>query len=290
MNRVTTSLGLVLAVAAGCSRAPAPVQTSEVVAVYRASVPSDPGDAAWREAPAFNAPLVPQDMVEPRLLEPSTAAVQVRAISDGTRIAFRLEWADATRDDVPGPGRFSDAVAVQLPQSTGADVPAPQMGEGERPVQISYWRATWQAMVDGRDDSIKAIYPGATVDHYPFEAASLPPGSPAQREMAARYAPARALGNDMAGPRDTPVQDLVAEGPGTLRPAAEGHSAGRGVRTQQGWSVVLSRPVPAPAQPGARTQVAFAVWEGSHQEAGARKMRSVWIPLHVEGPAAATAK
>jgi DMSO reductase family type II enzyme heme b subunit len=284
MKHFATSVTLLLALVVGaCSRSSAPAPTTEVVAVHRASVPSDPSDPAWREAPPFTAPLVPQDMVEPRLLEPSTTAVQVRAITDGTRVAFRLDWADATRDDVPGPDRFSDAAAVQLPEGTTADVPAPQMGEGQRPVEITYWRATWQAMVDGRQDSIKAIYPGATVDHYPFEAASLAPGSEAQREMAERYAPARALGNDMAGPREKPVQDLLAEGPGTLRPVADGHSAGRGVRTEQGWSVVLVRPVPAQVQPGARTQVAFAVWEGSHQEAGARKMRSVWIPLRVSG-------
>ena len=31
------------------------------------------------------------------------------------------------------------------------------------------------------------------------------------------------------------------------------------------------------------TQIAFAVWEGSQQEVGARKMRSVWVPLVMQG-------
>jgi DMSO reductase family type II enzyme heme b subunit len=266
-------------VMAACTGPPASAPSAEVVAVHRASVPGDPTDAAWRDAPLFTATLVLQDMVEPRLLEPSTDKVQVRALSDGKQIAFRLEWADTTVDDVPGLGRFSDACAVQLPVSIQADVPAPQMGEAQRPVEITYWRAFWQSMVNGREDSIKALFPNATVDHYPFEAASLPPGSEAQREMAQRYAPARALGNDMAGPRTQPVQDLLAEGPGTIRPAAETRSVGRGTRTDHGWSVVLSRPLPNGLEPGRRTQVAFAVWQGAHQEAGARKMRSVWVPL-----------
>jgi hypothetical protein len=221
-------------------------------------------------------------MVEPSLLEASTEKVEVRAMTDGARIAFRLEWVDATKDDLPGIARYSDGCAVQIPVSTGPDVPAPQMGETQRPVEITYWRAFWQSMVDGREDSIKALYPNATVDHYPFEAASLQPGSEAQREMAQRYAPARALGNDMAGPRQRPVQDLVAEGPGTIRPAPETRSEGRGIRTDQGWTVVLSRPLPTGVAPGRRTQVAFAVWQGAQQEAGARKMRSVWVPLLVE--------
>jgi DMSO reductase family type II enzyme heme b subunit len=255
---------------------------TEVTALRVAAVPAQPDDALWKNAPAHAAALVLQDMVEPRLLQPSTEKVDVRAVTDGQRIAFRLEWNDATDDRLPGIDRYSDACAVQLPLSTGADVPAPQMGETQRPVQITYWRASWQGAVEGREDSIKALYPNATVDHYPFEAAALPQGSEAQQEMAKRYAPARALGNDMSGPRERPVQDLIAEGPGTTRPAPKSVSDGWGVRTANGWSVVLSRPLPDGIGGGGRTQVAFAVWQGAKDEAGSRKMRSVWIPLRIE--------
>jgi DMSO reductase family type II enzyme heme b subunit len=278
MNHKRIAALALIAFIAAC-KGPATAPSAEVIAVRSAQLPSDPGDAVWRDAPVYTAALVLQDMVEPRLLEPSTDKVQVRALTDGKSIAFRLEWADPTDNDLPGLARFSDACAVQLPVSTQADVPAPQMGEPQRPVEITYWRAFWQSMVDGREDTIKALFPNATVDHYPFEAASLQPGSEAQREMALRYAPARELGNEMAGPRKQPVQDLVAEGPGTLRPAAETRSVGRGTHTAQGWSVVLSRPLPTGLEPGSRTQVAFAVWQGAHQEVGARKMRSVWVPL-----------
>jgi len=283
-----TNLILLKAVAFGCvfifaaaAHAAAPV-SSEVVAARRSSLPAKPDEAAWADAPLYVAALQVQDMVEPRLLQPSTEKVEVRALTDGERIAFRLEWSDPSDHEVPGIARYSDACAVQLPQSTGPDVPAPQMGEAQRPVEISYWRAFWQSMVDGREDSIRALYPNATVDHYPFEAASLPPGSEAQKEMAMRYAPARALGNDMAGPRQRPVEDLIAEGPGTTKPAAKPQSEGWGTRTAKGWSVVLSRPLPTSLRAGGRTQVAFAVWQGADQEAGSRKMRSIWIPLHVE--------
>ena len=112
---------------------------------------------------------------------------------------------------------------------------------------------------------------------------SLKAGSPERAEMAARYAPARALGNAMAGPRTNPVEDLVAEGPGTLRSAPKTVSAGRGVRTKTGWAVVLSRPLPEGWGAGGRTQVAFAVWQGSASEVGARKMRTAWTPIKLEG-------
>jgi hypothetical protein len=56
-------------------------------------------------------------------------------------------------------------------------------------------------------------------------------------------------------------------------------SRGHGERTPQGWAVVITRAVPDGLTPTSRTQVAFAVWEGSAQEAGARKMRSAWVGL-----------
>jgi DMSO reductase family type II enzyme heme b subunit len=100
--------------------------------------------------------------------------------------------------------------------------------------------------------------------------------------MAKRYAPARALGKPMAGPRQSPVQDLVATGPGTLRPADRTVSSGSGKATPNGWAVVIVRPLPAGVRPGARSQVAFAVWQGEKREAGARKMRTGWIPFSLE--------
>ncbi len=274
-------IALAVLVSVACQKAP-PTSPAEVAAVTRPAVPSDPEDATWRDAPVHVAPLLLQDMVEPRLLKASTADVHVRAITDGTRIAFRLDWKDATKDDLPGAARFTDACAVQLPAKVFADVPAPQMGERGRPVEITFWRASWQATVDGRADSIKDLYSGATVDHYPFQAPSLEKGSPAQREMEARYAPARALGNRMGGPRQKPVEDLIAEGPGTITPAPAGSSDGRGKRTADGWSVLIARSLPEGLGPGKRSQVAFAIWQGSQQEAGARKMRTGWIPLVVE--------
>lgn len=275
---------LALLAAAGCEKRRGPAPPAEVVVVPRAAVAEDPLDAAWRSLAAFPAPLILQDMVEPRLLEPSTPEVRVRAMSDGARVAFHLEWDDATADDLPGADRFADACAVQLPARVEPNVPAPQMGEPGREVQITYWNAFWQAAAEGRPDTIGALYPGAAVDHYPFEAPPLEPGSEAQREMAERYAPARALNNRMAGPRSRPVQDLIAEGPGTLRPAAgaETASGGWGRRTATGWAVVLTRPLPRGLVAGSRSQIAFAVWEGSRREVGARKMRSVWVPLVME--------
>jgi hypothetical protein len=226
--------------------------------------------------------LLLQDLVEPRLLESSVRQVRVRALTDGARIAFLLCWSDDTRDDALGAARFFDACAVQMPAGAGPGVPAPQMGEPGRAVEITLWRASWQATVDGRGDSITDIYPNASIDHYPFEAAALEKGSATQKDAAARYAPARRLSNPMAGPRARPLQDLIADGPGTLRPADRQDSRGRGVRTADGWAVTIARGAPEGLSGAAPAQVSFAVWEGSREESGSRKMRTGWIPLVVE--------
>lgn len=277
---VLTTLAVLVAGAA-CRRPPAPAP--EVVAIPAASLPLDPADAAWRQAPEHLAALLPQDLVEPKLAKPSTPDVRVRALTDGREVAFRLEWIDAVADDLPGAGRFPDACAVQVPQKADVNAPDPQMGQGGRPVEIAYWRADWQATVNGRDDSIQALYPNATVDHYPYEARPLEPGSEAQRQMETRYAPADAVGNRRGGLRASPVEDLLAEGPGTLSPAAATTSRGRGIRTPAGWAVVVVRPMPDGLGPQGRTQIAFAVWEGSAQESGARKMRTGWVGLSMRG-------
>jgi hypothetical protein len=279
--RTSLILALAAPVLASCEKAP-PKPTAEVMVVSRARLPADPDDISWKGVPVHVAPLMLQDMVEPRLLKPSTSEVWVRAMTDGTRIAVLLTWRDSSKDDLPGPARFSDACAVQFPAKVAADLPAPQMGEVGRPVEITLWRATWQAVVDGRGDTIKDLYPGATVDHYPFQAPPLEKGSLAQREMEARYSPARSLGNPMAGPRQRPVEDLIVEGPGTILAAPTTASEGRGRRTADGWSVLITRRLPDGLVPGKRAQVAFAVWEGSQQEAGARKMRTGWIPIGIE--------
>ncbi len=267
-----------LAAPTGC-RKPVAAVPSPGVLVVPAAIPDDPLDEAWDAAPVYVATLLTQDMVEPRSIRLTTQKIRVCALTDGRDVAFRLQWADGAIDDRSLPGHFVDACAVQLPATVEPSLPAPQMGEPGRPVEIVYWNATWQAAVDGRGGSIRDLYPNASIDHYPFEAKSLEPGSPEQIEMAARYAPARASGNAMAGPRSTPVQDLVAEGPGTLSPSSSGGSTGRGCRTADGWAVVIRRKLPTGFSAQHETQVAFAVWEGSSQEVGARKMRTAWIPL-----------
>jgi Ethylbenzene dehydrogenase len=279
-NSMIVSALLVLLLVAGCKKAVVPA--TEVIAVPAAQLPGSPSDAAWDSAPEYLAKLIPQDLVEPRLAQASTPEVRVQAMTNGSEIAFRLRWVDATQNDTEIPGQFVDACAVQIPAKLMPNPPAPQMGEAGSLVQIAYWRADWQAWVNGRADNIKSIYPNAEITHYPFQANSLAPGSPEQNEMAKRYAPADAVGNRRQSPRTSAVESLTAEGPGTLAPNPGMAVKGSGVRTQDGWAVMIVRPLPEGLAPKARTSIAFAVWQGANKEAGARKMRSGWAPLAVQ--------
>ena len=157
----------VAALTAGC-RTTAPVST-EVVAMKIAKVPSAPSDSGWSAAPEFTAKLLLQDLVDPRLMKPSTQEVHVRAVTDGSVLAFRLAWADPVVNDLPGPGRFMDGCAIRIPRAIDTNPPDPQMGQAGKTVDIAFWRADWQASVDGRKDTIQSIYPNAAINHYPFQ-------------------------------------------------------------------------------------------------------------------------
>jgi hypothetical protein len=277
--RIPIAAALGFALLVGCG---AKVETvNEVAAFPSQEIPLDPAAAAWSGVPVYTASLRPQDLVEPRLMESSTKQVRVRALTNGADIGFRLEWDDAAKNDRPGPAKFLDGCGIQIPRQIQPEPPNAQMGEAGAPVDIVFWRADWQASVEGRGDSIRDLYPNASIDHYPFEAASLEEGSAAKAEMSRRYAPAAAVGNRRVGPRDSAVEALAAEGPGTLAPNPDMAAEGAGMQTQTGWAVVIRRPLPQGLSADNRGQIAFAVWEGSHGEVGSRKMITGWTPLAI---------
>jgi DMSO reductase family type II enzyme heme b subunit len=83
------------------------------------------------------------------------------------------------------------------------------------------------------------------------------------------------------------VQDLMAEGFGSLTPRATQSAEGQGRHDGRRWHVVITRPLAAEGdsaaslEAGVATSIAFAVWNGSQGEVGARKGWASWIPLEV---------
>ncbi len=279
LRRLLFGLVILPVATIGCRRATETTPSGELLAVPVDTLPTDPLDPRWQAFPVLRTALITQDLVEPRLLTPSTAELTVRAVYYDGHLAFCLRWQNPTDDSRPGVAAFSDACAVQLPQRVEETLPAPQMGDQTRPVEITVWKAVW-SQGDLLAKGIEAVYPHASIGHYPFEAPPIQQGSSAHTAMFLQYAPARRLENPEASPPAAGAQDLVAHGPGTIEPVKRGSRA-NGCRTADGWSVVIIREAPKEFEAVKTTHVAFAVWDGARSEVGSRKMRTPWIPLRL---------
>jgi Ethylbenzene dehydrogenase len=250
----------------------------------------DPEAAFWNDVPETRVPLLIQDVAEPRLIEAGVQYVLLRAAHDGARIAFRATWEDPDAQGLLDVDRFSDAFALQFP-ATGLEGPLPDamMGEKDRPVAIVHWSFARQRRSDGLPHGVTALFPNATTDHYPPDAA---PDEETRTAMRTRYSPSRAAENPVTTDRPTTaVTDLLAEGFGTLTPAKATVSSGRGIHANGSWTVVISRPLDLAGSSGTSlangrsSMLAIAVWNGKAAHVGARKMRSSWIRIEIVGDA-----
>lgn len=254
-------LGLVLHVA---QLNPALAQSTEIHA-WRVTADQsvEPGAAVWRGIPAVELPLTAQRAALP-MGGGSIPSVEVRAVHSDRKIYIHLSWADATEDvRSDAVESFADAVAVQLPAVAGAAVPAICMGQVTEGVNIWQWRA----------DSLPASAAEGYVD--------VPAGG-----TDLDY-PARAAGNPMSDPDAIAVQNLVANGFGTLAPALRGDLAAAAQYGADGWAVVFERGVdaPGPGQPALApqsvTDVVFAVWNGSEADRDGQKSVSAFATLRL---------
>lgn len=254
---------------------------------------SDPLSPLWSKAPASTFPLSPQQVTTPELDRLTVPAIQVQSLHNDTWIVFRLVWADPTRDTGVGIGSFTDAAAIQLPLQD--EIPfSPFMGsKGVGRVQILHWKARWQDDLDRGYRDVENIYPNMYYDFYPMAEGGRP--YPLKKAFgnpdAAGYMAGMRVGNPMAQPdRLSPVEEGMAEGFGTMTTQPHQDSTGKGVWKEGKWFLVVARPLvtndPNDKQitKGQKTSIAFAVWDGSHQQRGARKqITKQWIDFMV-GP------
>jgi hypothetical protein len=253
-----------------------------LVAGFRPTVPLDPLDPAWASRPPVAVPLLPQQMATPMLEVQTVEQVWLRVLHDGNEIAFHLEWEDDDVNDVDAMGLFRDSVAVQLPVDAENGAPITMGGPG-RPVHILHWKASWQREV--------LHGPRRLRDAFPYAVNELTPEDMMGIDQATVYYPARYVGNLHAAlERTTPVEELVAEGFGTLTTHDEQRAQGEGLAIDGRWFIVIRLPMTgadrqASIRPGRATQVALAAWDGGHGNRGGRKHWSNWVPMDVEGTA-----
>jgi len=244
------------------------------------------GKGPIRETKAFEgaAPatvaVMPQLVATPHQPSPAVRTIEVRAVRNADHAAILLEWEDDSADWRTAVDGFGDMVAVAFPSLAGT-TPAPFMGNPGARVEILQWRADWQSDLERGPLSVHELYPNAYAADFHHED-HLPEAS------ANAFRGAAGAGNPMAErKRHSAVQDLMAEGFGSLTPRATQSAEGQGRHDGRRWHVVITRPLAADGdsaaslEPGVATSIAFAVWNGSQGEVGARKGWASWIPLEV---------
>jgi hypothetical protein len=245
---------------------------------------TDPRSGTWNDAETALVPLVAQQIAQPFLEEARVHALDVKALHNGVEVALLLQWSDDAVDDLDGIRRYHDAVAVQLPTVSATAPPALTMGAPGSPVHILQWRATWQRDIDsGGKTGVDQIYPEVVHDVMPDDV--LPP------ETAQLYWVGREAGNPLSqNVRSTPVEEVVAEGFGSVTHLPNQSARGHGVHEGGRWHVVVAVPsaragVGEALAPGTSWPVSFAVWLGSEENRGARKQIANWQSLVLESRA-----
>ncbi len=275
-------------------------------------IPIDPTDSSWQSLTPATIPTMGQNITIPMLFNATVSSIDVRSMNNGTWIGWMLQWKDPTKsDDALATDHFRDAVAISLPASTAPTFIA--MGGPGTPVNIMHWKADWQRDVDlGRYLDRQDAYPNMAYDLYVGNKTSGTSSSsqfqgviggynnssdvrhPVE-QVSKMYLPGYAAGNPFSQrdtPRQTPIEELVAEGFGTLTSQKTQNSLGKGVWDNGVWSVVIARPMltgdmsDAQLTPGEKTNIAFAVWDGGHGEVDGRKAVALWHPLVIEQGAA----
>ena len=182
--------------------------------------------------------------------------VRVRLLRDAERLAIRLVWADATRDDrLADLDAFADAAAVMFPLSEGAT--ALTMGAAQAPVNLWLWKAD-------RPEPFDLVARG-------FSSSRRRPAAPGGLEARARHADG--------------IWRLVFRRP--LAAAAEervelagGPSVGPPDRPTSG--LPEGRPTSGPSD-RPTSGLAVAVWDGDNAErAGQKSISGEFLPLYLE--------
>ena len=289
----------VLALSAVLTFFKVPLASSQGVTLIAAEVSEDlpinnPDAALWQKATAIDIPLSAQSVTVPRLLNTNVKSITARALHNGRQLAVLVEWTDPTKNDAMiRPQEFRDAAAVQFPLVDAQ--PFLCMGQNGGNVSIWHWKADWQADITARQD-METAYPNMAVDFYPFAEGEHP--APADYKDA-NYVPALAAGNLFASKHESPVENLIAGGFGTLtsQPPDRQDVQGYGVWGNDKWHVIFSRDLVTTDsvnevifRPGQIYSLAFAAWDGANNERNGQKSTSQWVALQLGHAAPTQAK
>ncbi len=241
-----------------------------------AAIPvDDPWDAFWDGVPGQRVALSAQN-VAPPFGGGTVPSLLARGVYDAERIYLALEWDDAEVDATANSATaFSDGAALQFPSAEAGGVPPFTIGGPDLPVNIWHWKAVWQADVDAGFATGADRYPDTAVDDFPGGDDPL-------------HQPARVLGNPLSQTdHPSPVENLIAEGFGSLTTATAQDVDGVGAWRDGKWRAVFARDLASPGEghavfaAGEDTVVAFAVWDGGEGDRNGQKSIAQFIELRL---------
>jgi DMSO reductase family type II enzyme heme b subunit len=209
-------------------------------------LPVDAMDENWDKATPVEIPLSGQIIAEPRLWAPSIDAIMIKALYNSDEIAFLLEWDDATNRQEE---LFRDGVSLQFPTQIPESLKKPYFAMGDKGSMVNLW--TWKAYWHEGFGSI-------------IESPETEAGE---------------------------VYELNAKGfkNVTMQPLESQNVTGKGVYQNGRWRVVLKRSLKTEDvkgdiqfEIGKLIPIAFALWDGSNSDTGARKSVSAWYYIILE--------
>ncbi len=241
-----------------------PVKTDQELEV-------DPEHAIWKNVPVSNVQLIPLNA-----RKNPVNRIRFQSLINDEGIAIRVEWDDPTENRSSSRHQdFKDAVAVEfalgdvLLHSHGHNEPFFGMGNRGKPVNIWQWRADWQTEIETKK-MLEYATKGMDMDVLIF---------------GGEVNPVESL-NPF---RDVPVEEMNAEGFGTLtpQPQTKQNVLGKGIWKDGKWQVVFYRTLESLNRWDVKFQnkqpvlVAFAVWNGEEQDRNGRKVVSMWQRLNI---------
>lgn len=276
-------------------------QGTLIAANVGGSLPSGPKDPTWNQARPLYVAMTPLWWTDDRI-----EGLVVQALHNDKELALRLSWLDASADDrAVRVEEFRDAVAIQFALSSD---PPFYMGDANKHggVNIWMWKADRQKNLAGGYQDVDAAFPQGAVDMYPecpirskdMSLVDWPRG--AVTEHNPTFITAWGAGNLVADPNlKTPVECLVARGPGTLagKPANVQLVQGQAAYERGVWTVQLQRTLEVPCDHGAEGEqesderafkpgdylpISFAVWNGAAGDRDGKKNISIWQKLVIE--------
>jgi mono/diheme cytochrome c family protein len=275
--------------------------TLVIVTPLEGEIDASRGAELFAETPAVRFPLVGQVMEPGRQFSPSATSIEVQAVYDERRIAFRVRWHDIQADTA---ATNSPTLEVPLSEEELApSVPPPEGGEGdfwgegavsEEPSGADFWGEDAVADEGGEDDfwgeaasTESSPAAGVVAEFSDAVAIQLPTRLP--EGIAKPYF----LFGDPQNPVDVWFLDLAEDRPrrfegrgSTSLSSTEASAIEATASWKSGeWSAVFVRDRRASGgvsfSEGAYVPVAFSVWDGLARERGNRRGLTQWFYVYL---------